>query len=282
MKYFILVLALLAIPVFTVHAATPQETLNQYVSELRNNPNDTTLREKIIRHVQTMKIPPAIQEEAKRYMARGKAAFKAAKEEKDFNEAAEEFKKALLAAPWLAEGYYNLGIVQDKAGQYAAAMDSLKLYIIAAPNAPDEEKVKELIYEIEYRKEKAAKESSPDGIAAKKQNEFENLLKKIDGRRYTYAVPSTQIATTMEVRGKVIVFGIIQDGIYTEYTENLSPHVVIQGRKTTVSMLQFRKSFMTVWAVEATYIISEDGDRITQRIRSSNGAVVENIHLWQR
>jgi tetratricopeptide (TPR) repeat protein len=171
---------------FSVHAqsSNPQQTLNQYISDLQKNPNDNALREKIIKHVQTMRPAPAVPEEAKRYIARGKAAFKGAKELKDFNEAAEEFKKALLAAPWLAEGYYNLGIVQDKAGQYAAAMDSLKLYIMSVPNAPDVEKVKELIYEIEYRKEKAAKESRPEAVAAKKQNAYETWLKSLDGARF--------------------------------------------------------------------------------------------------
>ena len=37
-------------------------------------------------------------------------------------------------------------------------MQNLKFYLIAAPKAADTEKVKELIYEIEYRKEKAAKD----------------------------------------------------------------------------------------------------------------------------
>jgi tetratricopeptide (TPR) repeat protein len=165
-------------------AQTPQATLNQYVSDLQKNPNDYALREKIIKHVQAMRPAPAIPEEAKRYMARGKTAFKDAKQAADFNDAAEEFKKALLHAPWLAEGYYNLGIVQNKAGQYGAAMENLKLYVLAAPNAPDVEKVKELIYEIEYRKEKAAKESRPEAVAANKQDAYEIWIKNLDGARF--------------------------------------------------------------------------------------------------
>lgn len=56
---FVLIFALMS----TVQAQTPQETLNQYVSDLQKNPNDNALREKIIRHVQTMKPAPAIPEE---------------------------------------------------------------------------------------------------------------------------------------------------------------------------------------------------------------------------
>ncbi len=44
----------------SVYAQTPQETLNQYISDLQKNPDDYALREKIIKHVQTMKPAPAI------------------------------------------------------------------------------------------------------------------------------------------------------------------------------------------------------------------------------
>ncbi len=61
--------------------------------------------------------------------------------------------------PWLAEAYNNLGVAQDKAGLYGPAIQSLKLYLLAAPDASDAKPVKNLIYEIEYRQEKAAKEA---------------------------------------------------------------------------------------------------------------------------
>jgi formylglycine-generating enzyme required for sulfatase activity len=61
-------------------------------------------------------------------------------------------------------------VVQDKAGLYAEAIRSLNLYLLAAPNAPDTEKTKSLIYEIEYRRDKAAKEAQ---AAAEKRAEEE-------------------------------------------------------------------------------------------------------------
>ena len=205
-------------------AQSPQQTLNQYVADLQKNPNDYALREKIIRHVQTMKPAPVVPEEAKRHLVRGKAAFKGAKEARDFQDAADEFKKALLYAPWLAEGYYNLGVIQDKAGQYDDAMRNLKFYLIAAPKAPDAEKVKELIYEIEYRKEKAAKDKeaasrkaaedsrAQQESAARKQQEF---LNRINGARYVYYFwanrsdtgARTQYVITLDVRGDTMTQG---------------------------------------------------------------------------
>jgi len=211
---------------FSVFAqsSNPQQTLNQYVADLQKSPNDYALREKIIKHVQAMKPAPAVPEEAKRHLARGKAALRGAKEARDFQDAADELKKALLYAPWLAEGYYNLGVIQDKAGQYDDAMKNLQFYLIAAPKAPDAEKVKELVYEIEYRKEKAAKDKevaarkaaedsrAQQEAAARKQQEF---LNKINGARYVYYFwanrsdtgARTQYVITLDVRGDTVTQG---------------------------------------------------------------------------
>jgi tetratricopeptide (TPR) repeat protein len=215
-------LSCVSIPI--AQAQSPQQTLNQYIADLQKNPNDYALREKIIRHVQAMKQAPAVPDEAKRHLVRGNAAFKGAKEARDFQDAAEEFKKALLHAPWLAEGYYNLGVIQDKAGLYDDAMRNLKFYLIAAPKAPDAEKVKELVYEIEYRKEKAAKDKEAAArkaaedsrvqqeAAARKQAEF---LSRINGARYVYYFwanrsdtgARTQYVITLDVRGDTVTQG---------------------------------------------------------------------------
>jgi tetratricopeptide (TPR) repeat protein len=264
------------------HAQSPQQTLNQYIADLQKNPNDYALREKIIKHVQTMRPAPAIPEEAKRYIARGKAAFKGAKEVKDFNEAAEEFKKALLAAPWLAEGYYNLGVVQDKAGQYAAAMDSLKLYIIAAPNATDVEKVKELIYEIEYRQEKAAKESRPETVAAKKQNEYDVWLKNLNGARF--AADSRGGHSALRLMGPVRdIFDIQGDEAIArdmlirfddQETARLNPHVHPgkwreKGRaKILNGQFTFQEVEGRTWA-RLSCTINKDGSKVTCVVRDS-------------
>lgn len=151
----LLVLALIFVFMSAVQAQSPQETLNQYISDLQKNPNDNALREKIIKLVQTMKPAPAIPEEAKKHMARGMAAFESAKNEQEYKDAISESEKAVGYAPWLGEGYRNLGIVQDKAGHFDAAIMSLKLYLLTNPS--DAEKAKELIYKIEFRKEKEVK-----------------------------------------------------------------------------------------------------------------------------
>ena len=57
--------------------------------------------------------------------------------------------------------YFNLGVAQDKAENYKAAIQSLKLALLATPGNKE---IKPMIYEIEYRDEKA---HSPEVMAAR-------------------------------------------------------------------------------------------------------------------
>ncbi len=135
-------------------AGNLRQALKHYVNALQSTSEGSSierrLREKIIKLVQKIQPPPAVPEEAKRRMARGRAAVKAAKDEQGFLRAANEFKKAVRAAPWLAYGYYNLGVVQDKAGRYDDAIQSFNFYLLAAPNASDSNQIETKIYELEY------------------------------------------------------------------------------------------------------------------------------------
>jgi tetratricopeptide (TPR) repeat protein len=158
-----------------------QETLKQYITDLQKNPDDFALREKIIKHVQTMKPQPTLPDEAERFLSRGKAAVKIAKEPKDYHDAAVEFEKALQAAPWLGDAYYNLGIIQEKAGDLSGAMRNLKLYLLASPGATDTKEVKDLIYELEFRQEKADKERREKKEASARLEQAERLLQLLSG-----------------------------------------------------------------------------------------------------
>jgi tetratricopeptide (TPR) repeat protein len=196
---------------FSVHAqsANPQETLNQYLSDLQKNPNDYALREKIIKHVQTMKPVPATPENAREHFVMANTFQKEAKDKRGYELAIKEYKDALLIAPWWPEAYNNMGILQKLAGNYDEAIQSLNLYLLTNPtdarNAQDE------IYKIKAAKKMATKESSPAAIAEKKQNEYEVWLKKIDGAQWQ-SDPSTPILCHdyyIEVYGREIQLGYI-------------------------------------------------------------------------
>lgn len=149
-KLIIIVFTVLAL-IASVNAQSPREVLKQMVEQLQKTPTDNALREKIIKLAISIKPALAIPEEAERRMARGAAAFKGAKSAANYQDAAKEFEQATLAAPWYGDAYYNLGVAQDKAENYEAALRSLKLAQWALPDSKD---IKALIYEVEYRREK--------------------------------------------------------------------------------------------------------------------------------
>ncbi len=140
---------------------------------------------------------------------------------KEVTWSAAECEKADATRRRIAEGYYNLGVILDGAGPYDDAMKNLRFHLIAAPKAPDAEEVKELVYEIAYRKEKAAKDKeaaarkaaedrrAQQEAAARKQQEF---LNKINGARYAHYFwanrsdtgARTQYVITLDVRGDTI------------------------------------------------------------------------------
>ena len=278
----IMILVMLALPTFAVQAENPQAILNQYISELQKNPNDYALREKIVRHVQTMKPAPGVPDEARRFMNRGMAAAEGAKTASDYRDAIQEFQKAVNIAPWLGSGYRNLAVVQDKAGQYAQALQNLKLYLLTNPPAADAEAAKTMMDKIEYRQEKAAKESSPQAMAAKKQKEFEDRLKKIDGRRYTYRDSFERITQTLDVKGRTLIQGSIVEPDspvhgprgYSEFRRYEIRGRVVEGPVISAPA--------EIKSTQKIFTISEDGEKIHLENRLGRGKGREYDYYWQR
>ncbi len=127
-----LVFVLIFVFMSTVQAQSPQETLNQYISDLQKNPNDNALREKIIKHAQTMKPAPKTPEEVDELVGQAKYVFKHAKTQEDYLGAVEAYKKIVNITPWVGDYYYNLGVAQEQAGQPNDAINSFKLYLLAS------------------------------------------------------------------------------------------------------------------------------------------------------
>jgi hypothetical protein len=127
-----------------------------------NIDEDQRLREKIINFVISLKIQPPITEEARRYAVRAQALLKA-KQNAGFVQAADELKSALLLVPWWADGYYNLGLMQEGAADFSASIRSLKLYLLAEPHSNNATAVQNKIYELEVLKEEADKVRAMEG-----------------------------------------------------------------------------------------------------------------------
>jgi tetratricopeptide (TPR) repeat protein len=143
------------------------DALLQQVEELKKNPSDNALREKIIKSALGMKPAPAVPEEAERSVIRGTAHFQKAADAAGYKKAIVEFKSAANTAPWFALAYYNLGVAEEKAGLYADALQSLKFYLMAAPDAKNARDVKNKIYALEVDAEdlQAGKNAAPPPAA---------------------------------------------------------------------------------------------------------------------
>ena len=129
----LLAFGLIAGLIFAVQAQSPHETLKQYVADLQKNPNDYALREKIIRHVQTMQPVPPIPEEARRHYVMAKTLLEGAKKAEDFADSVAEFKAAVLVAPWWAEANRDLGLALEATQQFDEAISYIRLYIATNP-----------------------------------------------------------------------------------------------------------------------------------------------------
>ena len=180
-RIIIVTLAIFA-SIVSAQAQSPQEQLQQLATQLQKSPTDSSLREKIIRLAAEMKPPPAVPEEAERRMARGTAAFKGAKSIADYQDAVQEFELAVTAAPWYTDAYFNLGVAQDKAEKYADALQSLKFALMSSP---DSKEIKALMYEVEYRSEKANSPETKAAIAkAAADKQSEEISRQFEGSWY--------------------------------------------------------------------------------------------------
>jgi hypothetical protein len=163
----------------------------------------------------------------------------------------------------------------------------LKLYIATNPGDEESRKAQDKIYEIGAKKIIAAREreeSSPQAVATREQNKFEEWLRNLDGRRYTSVSGDT--TSIIDIRGHTFVQGWIGDPNYSgtrgyhEFGGEIG-RVEIKGRETTIHVTE-HESFQTVWAVSDTFIISEDGNSITLRVRFSDGDTRDYNYHWQR
>lgn len=145
----VFVVILITTPTFSATSTEFQKEL----SELKKSPDDSSLREKIIKHYLQLTPKPQMPKEAQKYMIRGATAIEMAKNTNDFKKAADEFRKASNEAPWVSDIYYNLGVTFQKSEIYDEAVKNFKLYLLSAPKASDAKDVQNLIYKLEYLSE---------------------------------------------------------------------------------------------------------------------------------
>ena len=143
-----------------------EKALGHYQEVLKNVPRysdqDQRVRHYLLLVVRAMPAPPALPESVLRSMVRAETKIKLGGAG-SYEAASSEMEQAVLEAPWLVDGYYNLGIVQEKAGKFSPAMQNLRLYLVAAPQSRNSMEVQAKIYALEVLKEEHEKMQSLKG-----------------------------------------------------------------------------------------------------------------------
>lgn len=147
------VAALVLAPCPPLFAAGSKAAFEKALKELKQSPDDPALRKKLFHAAQALDELPAPPDEVA--ILKGKAAYlvKTANSPADYLGAVDAYQKAVRLAPWVPELYYNLGVVQEKAGKASDAAGSFKLYLEAAPQAEDRDKVLERLGKLEVQQE---------------------------------------------------------------------------------------------------------------------------------
>lgn len=212
---FFIFISLIFLIIFSLHVpAFAQDAkitaLNQAVSQWLQNPDDKALGKTMVSQARALK-GRETPDDYDLHRTRGQMAFKDAKSPDDFKEAVTELESSTQAAPWLAEGWYNLGMARKMAKDYVGAENDLKLYLLLTPRAKDAKKVKEAIYGLGYEVDRAAKESSPEAIAEREKNEAVEFYKKYDGKRFVWHNSRCCVGDifdeTLDFQGETIICG---------------------------------------------------------------------------
>lgn len=90
-------------------------------------------------------------EEANKYKVQAEGAVR----DKEFDDAADFYAKALKIAPWWPAGHFNRALVLGEAGDYEMARREMNYYLQLVPGAPNARAAQDKIYEWERQESKA-------------------------------------------------------------------------------------------------------------------------------
>lgn len=117
--------------------------------------------EQAIGAARKVKPAPKAPDAAIPFEGRAEAIAKRARSPADFAKAADEYRQALRVAPWVSSYAFNAGVLLEKAERPAEAAAYLKLYLLAAPDAPDARDVQKKIAGLEYLAQQPAAAPKP-------------------------------------------------------------------------------------------------------------------------
>ena len=188
-------------------------------------------------------------------MVRGEAAVEMAKSSGEYGQAIQEFQEAARLAPNWPAPYYDPGLAQEKAGKFREAVASLKRYLQLAPNAPEADAVRTLVYKLEFKAENEISDSEALDIFASLSDDGKwKRIGQCSGRgtalKYRRIGDRIEIETFSPVRGapekaerrffaQVTGRTLKYNSFYLEYIKNVQLEIVsrtkIKGREEECS-----------------------------------------------
>jgi hypothetical protein len=124
-------------------------TLQKHVTRLRDVGD---IVDRAIDVALRMTPPPTIPDGARRHADAAVAAIKAATSKTGFAVARRDYQDALAAAPWWADGWLNLSLVDAQVGTTADVRQDLVWYLRAAPDAADRDAIQRKIDDLGARR----------------------------------------------------------------------------------------------------------------------------------
>ena len=131
--------------------AAARDELAAELAEFQSNPDDATMRSKIIALAKSLNPPPAISQLAQDDYAKAVAQMSAASSTDDFETAAQLFQQVAVQAPWYADAYYNAASAFIKANEYDGARRNMALYLAAQRPGLDTRNAEQLRHDLDHK-----------------------------------------------------------------------------------------------------------------------------------
>ena len=146
-----------------LHRAKTLEAEGRYADSLREHEgalrlardeqDAAALRAALFAAAGRLPTPPELPEEARRHVVRGEVLIK----DGDLKGALPEFARAIRMAPYIPRLYYNAALLNGQLRRYDEAIRLMRIYLEAAPEAPDARTARDEIIRWELQAERRGK-----------------------------------------------------------------------------------------------------------------------------
>ena len=141
-------------------AGRAAEALKLYAEALKQTPageeQEPRLMAKFVEAARAAAADAPVSQEAKDHAARARAEIQSASGAGDYASALSELEQAAALAPAWPAAYDDMGLVEEKLGDFNGAIRSLNYYLAFAPDAPDAAAVRARIVKLGAARDKAA------------------------------------------------------------------------------------------------------------------------------